>query len=152
MHPSVKLDRHDWLQGVLLGAAFGTVVLGVGSRWAMHEMALLQGQPGGFTAGGTMTVIFMGAVSGVVGALALLATRTWLRAHRLTRSVIYWAFLIAISLRGLKPIDADRLLLFMPFVLLYGAGLQYAACRRAERRRAERRHAGLGPLTFQRSG
>lgn len=147
MHPSVKLDRHDWLQGVLLGAAFGTVVLGVGSRWAMHEMALLQGQPGGFTAGGTMTVIFMGAVSGVVGALVLLATRTWLRAYRLTRNAIYWAFLIAISLRGLNPIDADRLLLFMPLVLLYGAALQYAACRRAERR-----HAGLGQLTFQRSG
>jgi hypothetical protein len=83
----------------------------------------------GFTLGGTMTVVFLGAVSGALGALILLAARALLRRWSPAPTLLYWAALLAISLRGLRPVDQLRAALFLPLVAAFGALLQWRTWR-----------------------
>jgi len=123
------LDRKDWLAGLVIGASLGTVVLGVGGRIAMRGIARLAGSPGGFSFGGSLTVVFLGLVSGLAGALAFLALRWLVRSHRLLRGALFWAFLVLVTLRGLRPLDVQRVVLFLPLVLIFGVALQVIWCR-----------------------
>ncbi|HEX9705670.1 MAG TPA: hypothetical protein VGA20_10515 [Gemmatimonadales bacterium] len=121
--------RRDWLACSLLGVGIGTVALGIGGRVAMRGIAMLSGTTPGFSWGGTMTVIFLGAVSGLAGALFFMGVRLLLPRRRVLRGVLFWTFLVLVSLRGLRPVDGQRLLLFMPLVLVYGVTLQALWCR-----------------------
>jgi hypothetical protein len=132
----------DWLIAALLGLALGAIILGAGGRVAMRGVALLAGATPGFSLGGTMTVVFLGAVSGIAGALVLVALRFALPRFPLARGTAYWAFLVLVTLRGLNPVDGQRILLFMPLVVAYGVALQVASCRVARRRRAPPSDAG----------
>ena len=121
-------SKQDWLVAVLLGVAGGTFILGVGGRVAMRGIAVMSGGTGAFSWGGTMTVVLLGALSGLVGALVLMGVRSLLPRRAALRGIIYWAFLILVALRGLNPLDPQRLLLFMPLILLYGITLQVLSC------------------------
>src|SRR5688500_16713226 len=75
---SPALGRRPWylgrtarylLYGIILGVAAGTPILGIGSRIAMRFFALATSAASGFSLGGTMTVVFLGAVSGIGGGL-----------------------------------------------------------------------------------
>lgn len=118
------MSPRDWIAGGLLGAVVGTVVLGVGSRVAMRGLALLAGQPARFSLGGTTTVVLLGTLCGVVGAFGFVGLQLLLRRRPLVRATLFWTFLLLVTLRGLRPVDARRLLLFVPLVLIYGATLQ----------------------------
>lgn len=118
------MSPRDWIAGELLGAALGTVVLGVGSRVAMRGIALLAGQPARFSLGGTTTVVLLGTLCGVVGAFVFIGLQVLLRRRPLVRATLFWSFLLLVTLRGLRPIDPRRVLLFVPMVLIYGAILQ----------------------------
>lgn len=135
----MKLAEHpgwnDWVAGAVLGAGLGTVVLGVGGRVAMRAIALLQGQPPGFSLGGTATVIFLGGVSGLVGALVFVGLLLLVRRWRLLRASLFWSFLVLVTLYGLRPLDVHRVVLFLPLVTLYGTALQFVWCRVYRRRR-----------------
>jgi hypothetical protein len=100
----------------------------------MRGIALLDGQTGGFSIGGTTTVVFLGAISGLVGALVFVGLGALLRQRRFLRAALFWAFLILITLRGLRPLDTQRVLLFLPLVILYGSSLQVAWCRLRSKR------------------
>ncbi len=121
--------RADWVSASIVGAAAGTVFLGIGSRFAMRGIAVLSGDAPAWTFGGTLTVVFLGALSGVVAAQVWLGLRTVMPAARLLRGMVFWAFLVAISLRGLRPVDQTRLLRFMPLLVVFGATFQFVACR-----------------------
>lgn len=129
MSPGHHVTRGDWLAAALLGAAVGTLILGVGGRVAMRGIALLAGQSPGFSLGGTATVIFLGTVAGLVGALGFVGLRFLVRRRHFLRGAVFWAFLVLVTLRGLRPIDARRLLLFVPLVIAYGATLHLTWCR-----------------------
>lgn len=133
--------RKEWLAGAAVGAAVGTLVLGVGGRLVMRGIALLNDQPPGFSLGGTTTVVFLGTVSGLVGGLVFVGMRLLLRTRRFLHASLFWIFLVLTALRGLRPIDAQRLLLFMPLVLLFGTILQYVWCRAYGQRGASGRPA-----------
>jgi hypothetical protein len=45
----------------------GTLVLGLGGRLVMRATARLAGHPGGFSVGGSLEVLLIGAMFGVVG-------------------------------------------------------------------------------------
>ena len=122
-------SKQDWLVAVLLGVASGALILGIGGRIAMRGIAAMSGGPPGFSWGGTMTVIVLGALSGLAGAIVLMGVRVLLPRRAALRGIIYWAFLILVGLRGLSPIDPQRLLLFMPLILLYGITLQVLSCK-----------------------
>jgi hypothetical protein len=135
MHPAWRPTKRDWIDAVVLGALVGTVILGIGSRIGMRYVGLAMGQPPGFTWGGTMTVIFMGAVSGVVGAIALVGARSIRPLPRVARGALYWCVLLYLTARGLHPIDTVKLTWLLPPVIAYGVIVQYGTCRVATRRR-----------------
>ena len=71
--PSVRL--------VIAGAAAGLVVLGVGGRLAMAGIQMVVNDaPSRWSLGGTMTVVWLGAASGLGGALVAMyaALMVWL--------------------------------------------------------------------------
>lgn len=122
-------SRRDWLIAALLGVGIGAVVLGIGGRVAMRGIVLLSGGAPGFSIGGTATVVLLGALAGLVGAIALMLLRLALPRRPIVRGAAYWLFLVLVTLRGLDPVDLPRLLLFLPLVIGYGIGLQVLACR-----------------------
>ena len=112
---------HPWAFALVAGALSGLVILGIGGRVAMRLIALHNGQPGGWTVGGTMTVIFLGVVSGVGGGAIRAVASAWIP-RRLPDSAGTAVFAIAcllLTLRGLNPVDVPRLLYFLPLTIAY---------------------------------
>jgi len=122
--------QRDWIRCSLIGIGIGAVVLGIGSRVAMRGIAVLSGAPPGFSFGGSLTVVLLGALSGLVGALVLMLLRTFLPRRWLLQTLLFYAILILITLRGLRPVDTQRLFLFMPLVLVYVFLLRVLSRRR----------------------
>lgn len=129
-------SKRDWLTGLLLGIAAGTVILGVCSRFAMAGIVVLSGGTPSFSVGGTATVILLGALSGLTGAVVLVGLQFLLPRRPIVRNAIFWAFLVLLALRGLRPIDEHRLMLFMPLILVYGLTLHLLWRRLQSGRRA----------------
>ncbi len=95
------------------------MVLGIGGRVAMRGIAVLSGAPPGFSLGGSLTVVLLGAVSGLAGALILMTLQVFLPKRWLVQSILFYAIILLVSLRGLRPLDPSRLVLFVPLVLVY---------------------------------
>jgi hypothetical protein len=108
----------------LTGAAVGLLLLGGGGRLAMHAIARMTGGSGDFTLDGTVFVLLLGAVSGAAGGLLLFLSRLLLHRWPPLPTLAFWGGLVALTLRGLNPIDSLRLALFLPVVLLFGLALQ----------------------------
>jgi len=111
---------------VLYGTVLGTLILGVGGRVAMRVIAMATSGTTGFSFGGTMTVVFLGAAAGAVTGVILAVTRAGLARWPTAQTVIFWLVLVAITLRGLRPLDTLRVALFLPLVLLLAVLLQVA--------------------------
>ena len=110
-----------WLLALLLGAAVGLIVLGVGGRLAMRAIALANRAPLGFSLGGTVTVVLLGVASGVGGGLLYALLYRLVPRPRLVRSALFGAALVLLTLRGLRPIQPLALQWFMPLAVVYGA-------------------------------
>jgi len=126
----LRLTWRDWVRHSLIGLGVGAVVLGIGSRVAMRGIAALSGAPPGFSFGGSLTVVLLGTLSGLVGTLVLMLLRTFLPRRWLLQTLLFYAILILITLRGLRPVDTQRLFLFMPLVLVYVFLLRVLSRRR----------------------
>lgn len=124
------MNWRDWLRSAVIGAGVGAVVLGVGGRFAMRGIAFLSGAPPSFTVGGSLRVVWMGALSGLAGAVILKMLRLVLAKRWLLQTLLFYAIIVLITLRGLKPLDAQRLALFLPLVLLYGFVVRVTTRRR----------------------
>ena len=109
---------------VACGAALGTLILGVGGRLAMRVIAMATTGATGFSFGGTMTVVFLGAASGAVTGAILWVTRALLGRWPAAQTIMFWLLLVGITLRGLRPLDTLRVALFLPLVVLVGILLQ----------------------------
>ena len=129
MNDPIKIERKDWLAGIVLGALVGAAFLGVGGRAAMRVFAIASGVPAGFSIGGSVTVVFLGAVSGAAGGLFLVLSRRLFPTRRFWRTTLFWGLCLLIALRGLKPVNSLRLLVFLPVVALFGVAVQLAWCR-----------------------
>jgi hypothetical protein len=127
-----------WKQSLLAalgaGVIFGTLILGVGGRLAMRVIGILDGTPVGFTVGGSVTVVFLGAVAGAAGGLILWAARRLFPRTPMARGALFWGALTFLTLRGLNPVTVERVLVFGPLVVAYGACLYRVWCRRYVRR------------------
>jgi hypothetical protein len=106
---------------IATGAAVGAVILGVGGRVAMHAFALATAGVGGFTFGGTMTVVGAGAAFGVLAAVLYAAARLILPRRRPARGLLFAALFAALCVPGIRPPRPLTFLLFVP--LLFAAGL-----------------------------
>jgi hypothetical protein len=117
------------LATLLWGMGLGLLILGVGGRVAMRLVAELTTGVGGFSIGGSFTVVALGLASGGLGAAILLVARRLLRSWPPAPTLLYWSLLLALTLRGLRPLDQLRLGLFLPLVALFGILLQWRTWR-----------------------
>ena len=111
----------DWLVGLALGSVLGFLILGIGSRLGMRVIAHAQNQPAGFSLGGSMTVVFLGLVTGVAMAAIFLVCRILFPSRPWLRSAVFWIVCLALTLRGLNPVSVLTASVFIPLVLLNGA-------------------------------
>jgi hypothetical protein len=130
MRYAIDLPKRSLLTALTLGAATGAMFLGVGGRVAMRLFAMLEGREPGWSFGGSLTVVFMGAVWGTLGGALLWAGRRWFRHYPLARGALFWIPLTLLFLRGLSPLNANSLVTFMPFFFMYGAVLYRLWCHR----------------------
>jgi hypothetical protein len=122
--------RSPWIVDPLLGIALGLPILGVGSRIAMRVIAHATNAPTGFSFGGTMTVVGLGALSGGAGGLIYALLSRVLRDRSALRGVIFGIILVLLTLRGASPFTPLSLALFLPLMLVYGAALHSLHQRR----------------------
>ena len=125
-----QIVRSPWIFGPLAGIALGLPILGIGGRVAMRVIANATNVAPGFTFGGTMTVVLLGAVSGAAGGLIYAALGRFLPNRTVVRSVLFGVILLLLTLRGLRPATTLSLGLFLPLTLVYGALMDYAYRRR----------------------
>jgi hypothetical protein len=119
--PRPTLSLRNWLHGILVGGATGLVVLGVGGRLAMRAIALQERPAAAFTVGGTITVMLLGAASGIAGGLLHVLLFRFLPHFHWLRRTLFAALLILITLRGLSgTASALSVTLFLPLVVVYG--------------------------------
>jgi hypothetical protein len=147
MHPSWRSTRRDWIDAALIGLILGTVILGVGGRIGMRYVGLAQGQAAGFSWGGSLTVVFMGAVWGVFIALLLVGIRSIRRLPQPGRGVLYWAIVLFLASRGLHPMTVTNVTWLLPPILVFAVAVQIATCRVANRRHAVRHSAAPRGVT-----
>lgn len=120
---SIRASFYPWVRAALLGAILGTIFLGVGGRAAMRVIAVAQGAATGFSLGGSGTVVFLGTVAGTAAGLIYAICRQTLKSHVWWSRVAFGLILLAITLRGLRPLDGQRLLIFLPLFLLFSLAL-----------------------------
>ena len=128
------MPKRSFLTALLLGMLIGAVVLGLGGRVNMRIFAILQEQNPGFSLGGSVTIIFLGAVAGMSGGVALWLGRRLFPKAPLARGLLFWGVLLFLTARVLRPIDSQRLLVFGPLALIYGVVLYRLWCRRYVKR------------------
>ena len=116
----ITRTRNLWLTSALLGAALGGIVLGVGGRIAMRGMAIWENSPRIWSIEGTITVVGLGIVCGVIGGLLRTALARWLprRLPAWTQTALFSLIWFALGLRILSPIEPHRLVLFVPLIVL----------------------------------
>jgi hypothetical protein len=99
----------------------------------MLGIATAQGAAPGFSVGGTLTVIFLGALAGLTAGLVYVAARKLLPRRVWWARALFGVILLAITLRGLRPIDALRLELFLPLFVVFGVALDRLWERQSQR-------------------
>lgn len=99
----------------------------------MRGIAILQGAPPSFSLSGSIHVVLVGLLSGLGGAVILMIFRTLLPRRWLAQTLGFYGALIALTLWGVRPVDLQRLTLFLPLVLIYGFLLRILSRRRPQR-------------------
>ncbi len=130
MRLEIQLPRQSFITSIALGAVVGTIFLGIGGRIAMRIFAILEGREPGWSLGGTVPVVIMGAAWGTVGGILLGLGRRYFKRPPVARGLLFWIPLTLLYLRGLSPLSTNSLIAFTPFNVAYGAALYRVFCHR----------------------
>lgn len=106
--------KSDLIRGTLLGL----VILGIGSRLLMRVVAIMQGTTPGWTFGGTVTVVFLGTVSGFAAGLIYYLLRRFVGKPWL-RTTAFLVICGLISWRGVHGVPPYQQAMFMALALVY---------------------------------
>ena len=106
--------RSDLIRATLLGL----VILGIGSRLLMRVVALMQGTLPGWTFEGTLTVVFLGTVSGFVAGIIYYLLRRFV-ARPWMRTAAFIAICGLISWRGVHGVPPYQQAMFMALAFAY---------------------------------
>ncbi len=106
--------KSDLIRGTLLGM----VILGFGSRLLMRIVAIMQGTVPGWTFEGTLTVVFLGTVSGFVAGLIYYLLRRFVRKPWL-RTTAFIVICSLVSWRGVHGVPPYQQAMFMALALVY---------------------------------
>jgi len=93
-------NRRLWIEllsAPLAGAAVGTLILGVGGRLAMAGIMLLRAEQPRFSLGGSLDVVLMGALYGLLGGVLLLPLRRVVPSRKLRRGVTLGLILLLVG-------------------------------------------------------
>jgi len=118
--------NHAPVRILVAGAAAGFLVLGVGGRLAMAAIQVTTTDaPSRWTLGGSVTVILLGAASGLAGAAMALIFR-WIAArlppaYWWLQYVLLSAALVLVTARGLRGTNPVAGWWFYPLVAVYAA-------------------------------
>jgi hypothetical protein len=120
----------DALRTLAAGAVIGLIVLGLGGRLAMAAIQLQTTGDSNWSFGGSMTVVFLGGVSGLAGA-AMFIVSQW-AARRVGAPtwggyLLLALLLLLVTMRGLRGAAPAGAFYFYPLVALYGALLVTAS-------------------------
>jgi hypothetical protein len=96
----------------------------------MRILAMVTDAPGGFTLGGTMTVILMGMISGIGGGAISALIHRFVPGPAILRTALLSLACGLLTMRGLHPVRPLPLALFVPLVVAYVAVLDIAWRRR----------------------
>ena len=118
---------------LLLGVATGALFLGAGGRLVMRLFAVATGRFPTFSARGTLTVVFAGAVAGAVGGLVLLALARLLPKRPWLRGLTFGAVCYVIAIPGFRPPQPLVFALFAAAFLAYGFTLTILWARLVDR-------------------
>jgi hypothetical protein len=112
---------------LVAGTLLGVLILGVGGRLAMAAIVATHGARPTFSLGGTLTVIGLGAVSGLAGGVLALVSRIAMRSLMPGREwpqyVLLGALLLLVTHRGLHGTEPLGRWFFIPLVGVYGISL-----------------------------
>lgn len=129
------IDRHVVARTALAGALGGAVFLGAGTRLAMRGVTLVEERVPVWTVSGTLTVIGMGAVFGLLFSLVWMLVGRWIPGNRFARGLAFGILSAVIASPGLTPRRASTFALFVPWFLAYGVALSLLVGRRSREAR-----------------
>ena len=125
------------------GTILGLVILGIGGRLVMSLITTQAGGTPRYTIGGTLTVVMLGAASGLAGAVMWIVSREiaarFLKRLVWVQYVLLTAMLMLVTMRGLRGTAQTGSSYFYLLVALFGVGLVWLT-----------RHHSPGPDQSQR--
>ena len=104
-------------------------MLGLGGRLVMRLFAVATGRGGAFSVRGTLTVVFAGAVAGLIGGALFWTVDRWLPRRPLPRGLAFGLLCFAIASPGIRPPQFLTFGLFAPFFVGYGLVIASAWAR-----------------------
>ncbi len=115
-----RVDLNVIARGSAAGAIVGLIVIGGGARAVMRLVALIAGMQPSFTAAGTLGLLIMGVVIGVVLALVYLPVRRWVPFRWPVTGVLFGLVLACITVVPFFGDPGGEAALVSPWI---GAGL-----------------------------
>lgn len=110
---------------LVAGALAGAVLLGLGTRVAMRGVALVEGRVPTWTWTGTLNVVGMGVVFGLLFALVWAVLGRRIPGNRLARGLGFGVLAVIIASPGLTPRRVSTFALFVPWFLAYGVAVSF---------------------------
>jgi hypothetical protein len=92
----------------------------------MSVFALATGRPSVFTLGGSLNVVFAGAIAGAIGGLLLGLTRRFFSTRLWLRGLSFGVLCYLIAIPGFRPATPLVFGLFAPLFLAYGLATVWA--------------------------
>jgi hypothetical protein len=114
---------------LVVGALAGALLLGIGTRVGMRGVALVEGRVPTWTFTGTLNVVGMGLVFGLLFALVWVLLGRRIPGNRLVRGLGFGVLTAIIASPGLTPRRVSTFALFVPWFLAYGVAMSVFAKR-----------------------
>ena len=114
---------------LVVGALAGALLLGIGTRVGMRGVALVEGRVPTWTFTGTLNVVGMGLVFGLLFALVWVVLGRRIPGNRLVRGLGFGVLTAIIASPGLTPRRVSTFALFVPWFLAYGVAMSFFAKR-----------------------
>jgi len=108
----------EFRPSLIRATLLGFLILGIGSRLLMRVVALMQGTPPAWTFEGTLTVVFLGTVSGLGAGIIYQLLRRFVDKASV-RTAAFIAICGLISWRGVHGVPPVQQAMFMALAVVY---------------------------------
>ena len=116
------------LPSILTGAVIGFIVLGIGGRLMMRIIAHWEGRVPGFSLSGSLEVLMMGTIAGIIAGALHGVLRRFVT-NDVLRIAVFIVLCIAFTLFGVKNILLRPKILFVAITVIYCVMLELVSQR-----------------------